>query len=353
MKLALKQAKKNLGNTKDNPAVGCIIVKNNCVLSAGTTEKKGTAHAEYNAINSVQKNVKDSDLYVSLEPCSHYGKTPPCVKNIIDNKIRRVFFSIKDPDVRSYNKSIKKFKENKIPVISEILYTEIKNFYRSYFAYKNNKLPFVTAKLAISKDYYSKEKNNKWITNEFSRGRVHLMRSNHDCILTSVKTVIDDNPYLTCRISGLIHTSPSRFILDKKLKIPLSSNIIKTVNTAATIIFFNKINKKKIKRLKKLKVKLIRETIDKNGNFYLKNILTKIKKLGFSRIFLETGLKLSSNFLKEGLVNDFKLFVSNKNLEKNGSKSFKKNIRLFFKNKKFYNEKVNLLGDKLISYRLK
>ena len=178
------------------------------------------------------------------------------------------------------------------------------------------------------------------------------MRSNHDCILTSVKTVIDDNPYLTCRIPGLSHTSPPRFILDRELKIPLSSNIIKTVN-ATTIIFFSKINKKKIKRLKKLKVKLIRETIDKNGNFHLKNILTKIKKLGFSRIFLETGLKLSSNFLKEGLVHDFKLFVSNNNLKKNGSKSFERNIRLFLKGKKVNNEKINLLGDKLISYRLK
>ena len=353
MKLALMQAQRNLGNTKENPAVGCVIVKNDCIISAGCTGINGRPHAEQNAITYSKNDIKNSDLYVTLEPCSHYGKTPPCVKTIIRNKIKRVFFSLKDPDRRSYNKSTKQFKKNKIRVQNGILGSDIKNFYKSYFKYKENILPFVTAKMAISKDFYTNSKKKKWITNKFSRGRVHLMRSNHDCILTSVNTIIIDNPRLTCRIRGLENNSPSRIILDKRLKIHITSNIIRSANKYRTIIFFNKIDQKKIKVLKKLKIELIKIPLSEDGNFDLKYILMKVKILGFSRIFLESGLNLTTNFLNKGLVDDFQLFISSKNLGKNGNNSFKKNMKLFFKNRKFTNEKVNLFGDKLISYRIK
>ena len=347
------QAKRNLGNTKENPSVGCVIVKNDCVIRAGYTGMNGRPHAEQNAIAYSKNNIKNSDLYVTLEPCSHYGETPPCVKIIIRNKIKRVFFSLEDPDLRSYNKSAKLLRENKIGVQNGILVSDIKNFYKSYFRYKKNILPFVTAKMAISKDFYSNSKKNKWITNKFSRGRVHLMRSNHDCILTSVNTIIIDNPKLTCRIPGLENSSPSRVILDKKLKIPLTSNIVKSANKYRTIIFFNKTNKRKIKALENLEIKLVKTPLSDNENFDLENILMKVKLLGFSRIFLESGLNLTTNFLNKDLVNDFQLFISGKNLGMDGNNSFKKNMKFFLKNKKFRNEKVNLFDDKLISYKIK
>ena len=246
MSLALMQAQKNLGNTKENPAVGCVIVKNDCVISAGCTGSNGRPHAEHIAIAYSKNNIENSDLYVTLEPCSHHGKTPPCVKTIIKNKIKRVFFSLRDPDKRSYNKSTKKFKKNNISVQNGILGFDIRNFYKSYFKYKENIMPFVTAKIAISKDFYTTNGKKKWITNKFSRGRVHLMRSSHDCILTSAKTIIDDNPRLTCRINGLEDNTPCRIILDKKLKIPTKSNIVRSSNKYHTIIFFNKVNQKKL-----------------------------------------------------------------------------------------------------------
>ena len=353
MKLALLQAQKNLGNTKENPVVGCVIAKNDCIISAGCTGINGRPHAEQNAITYSKNDIKNSDLYVTLEPCSHYGRTPPCVKTIIRNKIKRVFFSLKDPDRRSYNKSTKQLKKNKIRVQNGILGSVIKNFYKSYFKYKENILPFVTAKMAISKDFYTNSKKKKWITNEFSRGRVHLMRSNHDCILTSVNTIIIDNPRLTCRIRGLENRSPSRIILDKKLKIPITSNIVRSANKYRTIVFFNKINQKKIKALKSLKIKLVKTPLNENGNFDLKNILIKVKLLGFSRILLESGINLTTNFLNKGLIDVLQLFVSNKNLGKNGNNSFKKYMNLFLKKRKSNNEKVNLSGDKLISYNFK
>ena len=179
------------------------------------------------------------------------------------------------------------------------------------------------------------------------------MRSMNDCILTSFKTVAHDNPFLTCRINGLEDRSPYRVILDKNLKSPIKSNIIKISKNNKTIVFYNKFNEKKIKLLKKFKVKLIRFPLSNNGNFDLYQILYKIKVLGFSRVFIESGLDLTTNFLTNGLIDEFNLFISNKKLKKNGAKSFKKSMNLFLKNKKSTIKKINLFGDRLIAYKLK
>ena len=329
MNLALMQAERVIGNTKRNPAVGCVIVKNDFVLSAAHTSLNGRPHAETNAINFSKSKIKNSILYVTLEPCSHFGLTPPCTNKIISRKIGRVYFSIKDPDIRSYNKSSKILKKKGVFANEGILSTKIKKFYKSYFKFKNKNLPYVTCKMAMSKDYYTVNKQNKWITNKFSRGRVHLMRSKHDAILTSVKTVIKDNPKLTCRINGLENTSPLRVILDKDLKIPIKSEIVKTAYKYKTIIFFNNFIKRKIKKLKRLKVKLIKIPLNHDNNFDLKYILKIIAQLGFSRVFLETGIKLTSNFLKANLINEVLIFSSSRKLGTNGSNSFKKKINNF------------------------
>ena len=353
MRLALQQAQKTLGNTKTNPAVGCIVTKNNHVISAGHTSVNGRPHAEHNAIIKCRSEIKNSNLYVTLEPCSHYGQTPPCVKTIVNSKMKSVFFSLNDPDIRSYNKSTNYLKKNNINVKKGILSADIEQFYKSYFKYKKFLQPLVTAKLAISKDFYSKNKKKRWITNEYSRGRVHLMRHNHDCILTSVRTVILDNPNLTCRIPGLEKNSPTRIVLDKDLKIPINSNIVKTSSKYPTIVFFNKKNNKKIKILKKNKIKVVYAVLGKNNCFDLKKILLNIGSLGFTRVFLEAGLKLTVNFFNENLIDNFHLFISSKSIKNNGDNSFKNYVRLFLKNKKSFNENVNMSGDKLITYRIK
>ena len=351
MNLAFMQAEKNLGNTKENPSVGCVIVKDNHILSAGSTSINGRPHAEYNAINSAKSNIKNSILYSTLEPCSNYGKTPPCVNLIIKNKIKKVFFSTLDPDPRSYNKSKTLLSKKKISTDNQILNSRGNIFYNSYIRYKKNYLPFVTAKIAVSKDMYTKDNRNKWITNKYSRGRVHLLRSSHDCLITSLNTIIKDNPLLDCRIEGMEKRSPSIIVLDKYLKIPLNSRLIKNSNKRNIYIFFNKINKNKIKNLKKLKIKLIKMPLNYNNNFDLENILIRIKKLGFSRIFIECGLKLLGNFINKNLINNLYLFISDKKLKKNGSKSINKYMKIISKHNKT-EEKVNLLGERLIKYRL-
>ncbi len=353
MRLALQQAEKILGNTKDNPAVGCIITKDKHVIGAGATSINGRPHAEHNAINFSKIKLKNSQIYVTLEPCAHFGRTSPCINKIIKKKIKRVYFSIKDPDPRTYNKSSKRLRERGIVVSNGLLIDKTKPFYSSYIIYKKRKLPYLTCKIAISKDFYTINKKNRCITNEFSRGRVQLMRSLHDCIITSSKTIIKDNPRLTCRIEGLKNRSPSRIIFDNKLRLGIKTNIIKESKIHRTIIFYNKTNKQKIKLLKKLKIKLFKIPLDNYGDLDLIKALVKTKELGFSRIFLESGIKLATNFLNNDLVDCLKIYISNKNLGENGDYSLKKYLKIFLRNKKKTIEKVNLLGDKLISYKLK
>ena len=353
MMLALKQAEKILGNTKDNPAVGCIVTKNNHIIGAGFTSLNGRPHAEYNAINFCKKFLKDSTMYVTLEPCSHYGKTPPCVNLIIKNKIKKVFFSINDPDKRSYNKSIDKFKKIGIKTSRGLSSPDINNFYRSYIKNKKKNLPFVTCKIAISKDHFTVHNKKKWITNKYSRARVHLLRAKHDCLITSSQTIIKDDPNLTCRINGLFKRSPTRIILDKNLKIPAKSKVLGKKLRKNTIIFYNKDNKDKIHLLRKLKIKVYRIALNTDDDLDLKKVIIRVRKLGFSRIFLESGIKLATNFLRADLIDDLKIFMSNTKLGKNGSGSIKNNFIKFIKNRKFIKENVNLFGEKLISYKMK
>jgi len=353
MTLALQQAKRVLGNTKANPSVGCVVIKNGHLIGAGRTSVDGRPHAEQNAFHSSKINNKNSLLYSTLEPCSHYGKTPPCVNRIIKEKVKKVYFSIKDPDIRSFNKCSKKLRNVGIYVNEGIYKNKIISFYKDYLNIKTNKLPYVTCKIAISKDFYTINKKNRWITNEFSRGRVHLMRSNHDCIISSSQTILNDNPKLTCRINGLKSFSPARVILDNKLKIKVYSNVIKEADRYSTIIFYNKMNKRKIQLLNKLKVKTFKIPLDNKGNLDILRSLYKVKELGFSRVFLESGIKLTSNFLSNNLVNNFVVFTSNNNLKKNGRYSFKSYLKNFLRDKKSKIEKVNLLGDHLTSYELK
>ncbi len=353
MKLALLQAKKNLGNTAENPSVGCIITKNNNVISAACTSFKGRPHAEFNAIKKIKNKFSKCNLYVTLEPCSHFGKTPPCTNIILKKNFNKVFFSISDPDSRSKNRCKKILKVKNIYVEKGILSNKVSKFYRSYIKSKTNSLPFVTCKLAVSKDFFTVDRKNRWITNESSRGRVHLLRSFHDCIITSSNTIISDDSRLTCRINGLEKFSPARIILDSKLQISLNSRLIKESNKYRTIIFYNKANKKKIKLLKKHKTEVYKAPLNINGNLDLKETLLSIKRLGFSRIFLESGIKLTYSFLNDNLVDDLIVFISNKRLGNNGKNNVKKYFKTFLKNKEIFKDKVYLFGDKILTYKIK
>ena len=162
--LAFKIAETNLGKTKLNPSVGTVIVKNNTVISSGVTSYNGRPHAEFNALNN-KCDFKGASLYTTLEPCTHYGLTPPCTNLIIKKKIKNVYYAFEDPDIRT-NKKAKKILNKKKISVKLLKSKNFKDFYKSYFFNKKKNLPYISAKIAISKDYFSISKKSKWITNK-------------------------------------------------------------------------------------------------------------------------------------------------------------------------------------------
>ena len=348
MKIAIDMAKVKIGLTGVNPSVGCVIVKNNKIISIGKTGINGVPHAEADAIKNTTESLYNSDLFVSLEPCSHYGKTPPCTSNIIKKKIKRIFYGMDDVDLRSKNKSYEILKKKNIHVKKNLLNSKCKKIYRSYIHLKNTKLPFITAKIACSKNYVITS-NKKYITNHHSLNVSHLLRYKSHAILVSHKTINTDNPLLNCRINGLEKFSPIRIILDKNLKLKLSSNIFKTAKKYKTIIFYNKENNK-IKRFKENKIKLIKLQLNENGMFDLKKVLNVIKKLNIHYVLLEGGKKLTLNFLKEKLVNEFFLFKTNTEINYKNNVKINNIISILNKNFKKKNIKTYLANDRLVKY---
>jgi diaminohydroxyphosphoribosylaminopyrimidine deaminase/5-amino-6-(5-phosphoribosylamino)uracil reductase len=349
-KLAFQQANINLGSTKTNPSVGCIVVKNDSVISSGRTSLSGRPHAEANAL---KKNIDylNSDLYVTLEPCSHYGKTPPCVKKIIEKKIRRVVFSISDIDPRSKNKAQRNLKNKKI-FVKKIMASKLaKKFYQSYFLQSSDKIPLIDAKLAISKDYFTINNKKKWITNKKSRNLGNFLRSKYDCLLTTSETINKDNPLLNCRIEGLEKRTPSLIIFDRYFKINKNIKILKE-NNRKIYIFTTVNNLLKENFFKKKGVKIIKFSSTADDNLSLKKMIFRIKKLGLNRIFVESGNTFLSKLLKNNLIKNLYLFKSSQKLllagQNNSSLSQIKKIKILKKNK----IKVNLYGDSLYKINL-
>ena len=351
MKLAFQKAYNHLGSTKENPSVGCVVVKNGSVISSASTSINGRPHAEVNALRE-KRDFIGSTMYVTLEPCSHYGKTQPCVNTIIKKGISKVCYSILDPDSRTQNKAKLILLKKKIKVKIGLLKNEGRKFYRSYFLSKENKsLPYTDGKIAISKDFFSVNKKAKWITNEFSRSNVHLIRSRYDCILSTYKSVNKDNSRLDCRIEGLKHLSPSRVIIDRDLKLKKNLNIYNNTKKIKTYIITNKNNKKKEKFYKSKNIKIIKIKNKKNF-FSYKEILKELKKRGFSRILCESGFYTTKEFLKNNLIYNLYVFKSQKKLKNNGENSYKNLLsRIKLKDKRKIN--VKLSGDELFKLRIK
>jgi diaminohydroxyphosphoribosylaminopyrimidine deaminase/5-amino-6-(5-phosphoribosylamino)uracil reductase len=316
MELALDLAKSREGHTGSNPSVGCVIVKDDKIISIGQTSLNGRPHAEYNAIKNCHENIQGSKMYVTLEPCCHNGKTSACTSSIIKSKISEVIFSIKDIDRRVSGKSKKILSSKKIIVKTGLLKKKITQFYNSYFYNRKNKLPFVTGKIAISKNNLIYSKGNKKITNYLSDNFTHLLRYKNDSIMVSYKTLNKDNSKLNCRLKKFKNFSPKRIILDNKLNLNTKSYLFKTANKNNTIIFYNEANKLKIKEFKKNQINLIKSKISKDKKFNIKIIFKKLYNLGTRNILIEGGNELTSYLVKKKLFNKFYLFKSRKILSK-------------------------------------
>ena len=352
MEIALDLARSRHGLTGLNPSVGCVIVKNDKIISIGQTSYNGRPHAEFNAIKNCCEDLKDSKMYVTLEPCCHRGLTPPCTDSIIKSKISEVIYSITDIDKRVRNKSFKILNSKKIIVRKGLLKNKIENFYYPYFFNRKKKLPFVTGKIAISKNNIIFSKTQKKITNSYSDKFTHLLRYHNDSIMITYKTLNKDDPRLNCRLKGIQNFSPKRIILDNKLNTKTNSYIIKSSNNKNTLIFYNKADKLKISKFKGKGIILIKSKIDRNNRFDIKEILKKLYNYGCRNLLIEGGNDLTNSLIKKKIFNKFYLFKSPKNLSKRSEYlKFSGLYTLNQKYKKKINLNLNLRKDRITLYR--
>ena len=316
MKLAFNLARARRGLTGDNPSVGCLIVKNDKIISVGQTGFGGRPHAEDNAIKNSFEKLVGSKMYVTLEPCNHYGKTPPCTNSIIKSGISELIYSMEDIDKRVKGKTFRILSNKNIKVKKGLLKENAKNLYDSYIKNKTKKLPYITAKIAVSKNNLIYSKGSNRITHKSSDKISHYLRYKNDSIMISSKTLNIDNPKLNCRLEGYEKFSPKRIILDKDLKINFKSFIFKSAKKGNTVLFHNSSDIAKIKVLKKKGLTLIKTKLNREQLLDLNIVLKKLFALGTRNLLIEGGDKITKNLIKKRLVDTFYLFQSPKILKK-------------------------------------
>ena len=351
IKLAHDIAKKKYGLTFPNPSVGCVISKNSTVISKAVTSKSGRPHAEEIAIAKAGKKAKGATMYVTLEPCFHSSKNGSCADQILRSGIKEIFISAPDPDIRTYKKSINKLKKNNIVVNLGLEKNKTYKLNKFFFKSMSKKQPFTKVKMAISDDEKIAWHNykSKWISNKYSRIYAHKLRSKSQAILTTSKTIIKDDPRLTVRLKNSIEKHLPIIIIDKDLKIPINSKIIKDISKKRVIIFTSKKNKKS-ENLIKYGCEIIFCKLNRYNKLNLKSIFAKIYRLNIADILVEAGGVLFTDLLKNKLVDEVHLFKSKIIIGENGKpaiigKKFKNlnlslNEKLNFKNDEYYNYEV-------------
>jgi len=310
MKRCIMLAKKAAGKTSPNPMVGAVILdKNMNFVSEGYHKKCGEAHAEVNAINAAKTknaNIKGGTIIVSLEPCSHFGKTPPCADLIIKSGLKTVVAGCLDPNKKVAGNGIKKCKDAGLNVICGVLEDECKKLNEIFFKNQTKNLPFIAIKSAITLDgkIATKTGSSKWITGSKSRANVQKLRNNYDAILTSSSTIIADNPSLTCRIKN--GKNPVRIIVDSNLKTDPKSKVFNNDATAVILASTKKDNKKYPANVEILTIK------EKNGHVDLNELAKTLYDKGICSILVEAGGILNGAFFKENLVDKLILFSAPK-----------------------------------------
>lgn len=312
MNLALELAKKGKGRVNPNPMVGAVIVKNNKIIGQGYHKEYGKSHAEINAINSTKESVEDSTMYVTLEPCSHYGKTPPCVEKIIESKISKVVIASLDPNPLVSGKGVIKLIDAGIEVVSGILDEENKKLNEVFMKYIVKKIPFVIMKSAMSLDgkISTRTGESKWISSDESRENVHKLRNEVMGILVGVNTIIQDNPQLTCRLEN--GKTPIKIVVDSNLRIPLDSKVIKDAHNYRTIIITTSLAKESIvKELENKGVEIIIAE-SKDNSVDLNDMVKQLGQLNIDSILLEGGAMLNFSAIKEGIVDKLQVYIAPK-----------------------------------------
>lgn len=310
---AIQLARQGEGWTNPNPMVGAVIVKNGRIIGKGYHKKCGELHAERNAIASLTESAEGATIYVTLEPCCHYGKTPPCTEAIIEQKIKRVVIGSRDPNPKVSGKGIKMLQEAGIEVIEDFMREECDRLNPVFFHYITTKTPYVVMKYAMTLDgkIATKTGASKWITGEAARAEVQHMRHRYMGIMAGIGTVLADDPMLNVRVEGW--KSPIRILCDSGLRIPLDGQIVKSAGKYRTIVAYadSENTEAKRKRLHEMGV----ETIccpDENNQVDLKKLMKYLGEEGIDSILLEGGGTLNDSALRAGIVQEVQAFIAPK-----------------------------------------
>ena len=323
MKRALELAIQGSGYTNPNPLVGAVIVKNDRIIGEGFHKHYGSHHAEINAFLNAREDVTGATMYVTLEPCSHYGKTPPCAQAIVDKGIKKVIIGMRDPNPLVSGKGIEILKDSGIEVVTGVLEDEGMKLNEIFLKYITTKLPFVIMKTAMTLDGKIATRINasKWVTGEFSRKYVHELRHRVAGIMVGIGTVLADDPSLTTRFEDGIGNDPIRIIVDSSAKISMEAKVLNLESSAKTIIAVTeKADNIKLKLLEE-KGAVIIVIPSKNGRVDLKLLMKELGERNIDSILLEGGSELNYSSLEEGIIDKVYSFIAPKIIGGNTAKT--------------------------------
>jgi diaminohydroxyphosphoribosylaminopyrimidine deaminase/5-amino-6-(5-phosphoribosylamino)uracil reductase len=311
MRRALFLARRGLGKTGPNPAVGCVIVKDGKVVGEGWHKRAGTPHAEVHALAQAGASAKNADVYVTLEPCAHFGKTPPCADALIEAGVARVYAGMVDPNPRVSGRGLEKLRAAGIVATAGILEDACRVVNEPFIKHVTTGLPFVILKSALTLDGKSAtaEGDARWITNERTRRYVHKLRSQVDAIMVGVGTVIADDPQLTARIPG--GKDPLRVVVDSKLKAPLSAKLFHLKSEATTLVATVSGDAVRIAGIRETGAEIV-ICQEKKGKVDLHDLLARLGAMHLQSVLLEGGSTLAGEALRQGLIDKVMLFYAPK-----------------------------------------
>lgn len=312
MRLAMQLAGNAIGRTSPNPLVGAVIVKDNRVVGCGWHRKAGTPHAEVHALNQAGELAQGADVYVTLEPCAHYGKTPPCSKALVEAKVKNVYGGLLDVNPKVAGKGFKILEDTGIHVEYGFLQDELRKQNEVFFKWIEHKKPFVVLKAAMTLDgkIATATGQSKWITNETSRAYGYKLRDIYDGIMVGINTVIEDNPMLTARVDG--GKNPIRIVVDSSLKIDINANVVQDKSAKTIVATTDKADKDKILKLQAQDVDVIVVDKDENDKVDIEKLLDILGQQNICSILVEGGATLSGSFVAKKLVDKVYFFIAPK-----------------------------------------
>lgn len=312
MRLAMQLAGNAIGRTSPNPLVGAVIVKDNRVVGCGWHRKAGTPHAEVHALNQAGELAQGADVYVTLEPCAHYGKTPPCAKALVEAKVKNVYGGLLDVNPKVAGKGFKILEDAGIHVEYGFLQDELRKQNEVFFKWIEHKKPFIVLKAAMTLDgkIATATGQSKWITNETSRAYGYKLRDIYDGIMVGINTVIEDNPMLTARVDG--GKNPIRIVVDSSLKIDINANVVQDKSAKTIVATTDKADKDKILKLQAQDVDVIVVDKDENDKVDIEKLLDILGQQNICSILVEGGATLSGSFVAKKLVDKVYFFIAPK-----------------------------------------